>query len=309
MSRGRVLVTLIVLLVSTGRTAAQDRLADAKALYDNAAYEEALKLLDQAANVNPAPEVHQYRALCLIALGRAEAAEKAITVVLAADPFFVPDAREVAPRVVTMFTDTRRRLLPQMIRRTFTEARTLFRDGDREKASERFDQVLRLLSDASLSEDQDLADLRLVADGFKELVRAQPAPAPPAAAAPNNAPRPTAATAALPVTPAVAESAPPAIDTRSAVVTPPVAITQALPQWRPPDAATARRSYSGAVRVVIDAEGRVTSAAMERSVYPPYDRVVLNAAREWLYKPATRDGRPIGSETTVEIRLGPAQRN
>jgi hypothetical protein len=75
------------------------------------------------------------RALCLIALGRADAAEKEIAVVVAANPFFMPDPGEVAPRVVAMFAETRRKLLPQMIRRLFGDARTLFRDGEREKAS------------------------------------------------------------------------------------------------------------------------------------------------------------------------------
>jgi len=297
---GRTLVILVAVIASVSQTAvAQDRLADARTLYDTAAYEDALKLLDQLSGPGATPEVHQYRALCLIALGRADAAERAIEVVLAANPFFTPDSREVAPRVVAMFAETRRKLLPQMVRRVFAEARTLFRDGDRRRAIERFDEVIRLLDDTALSEDQELADLKLVASGFVELSRAQPpAVQPVRPTQPAEATTPAATASANPTT--VAEP-------RNTVVTPPVAISQVLPQWRPPDASTARRGFSGAVRVIIDADGKVTSAEIERSVYPPYDRAVLEAARGWLYKPATRNGKPIGSETTVEIKLGPVR--
>lgn len=300
MSRARTLLTLVAVMASLGRVAAaqdHDALADAKAMYDKAAYEEALKLLDQIGRGAVSPEVHQYRALCLIALGRVDAAERAISIVVAADPFFTPDPREVAPRVVAMFTETRRNLLPQIIKREFGEARTLFRDGERQRANERFDEVLRLLDESGLSEDQDLADLKLVASGFIDLARAQPAPQP--------APTPQA----VPLSNTSAENVgrPQSGDVKNSVVTPPIPITQALPQWRPPNSSTARRAYAGAVRVLIDADGKVTSAEMERTVYPPYDRAVLEAARGWLYQPATRNGKAIGSETTVEIRLEPAQ--
>ena len=66
-----------------------------------------------------------------------------------------------------------------------------------------------------------------------------------------------------------------------------------------------RRTFSGAVRVEIDATGRVTGAFMERPVYPSYDRLVLAAARKWTYQPATLNGVPIPSEKTVEIELRP----
>jgi hypothetical protein len=45
-------------------------------------------------------------------------------------------------------------------------------------------------------------------------------------------------------------------------------------------------------RLSIDATGKVTNAVMDPSVYPPYDRLVLAAAREWVYRPATQDGSP-----------------
>jgi hypothetical protein len=57
--------------------------------------------------------------------------------------------------------------------------------------------------------------------------------------------------------------------------------------------------------VTIDATGKVTGAVMEPSVYPPYDRQILIAARDWTYRPATQNGTPVASERLVEIVLRP----
>jgi TonB family protein len=63
--------------------------------------------------------------------------------------------------------------------------------------------------------------------------------------------------------------------------------------------------FTGAVRLSIDATGKVTNAVMDPSVYPPYDRLVLAAAREWVYRPAMQDGKAVASERLVEIVLKP----
>jgi TonB family protein len=86
-----------------------------------------------------------------------------------------------------------------------------------------------------------------------------------------------------------------------------VPLSQSLPAWNPGGGPAAQLGFSGAVRVVIDATGRVTSAVMNPSVYPPYDRQVLDAAKGWTYRPATQNGRPIASERIVEIVLRPRQ--
>ena len=66
--RGSFLVIFLALLSMPVRTAAaQDALTKAKALYHDAAYQDALIALEgQEASL----EVHQYRTLCLIALGQ-----------------------------------------------------------------------------------------------------------------------------------------------------------------------------------------------------------------------------------------------
>jgi hypothetical protein len=42
---------------------------------------------------------------------------------------------------------------------------------------------------------------------------------------------------------------------------------------------------------------------MQQTSHPLYDRLVLQAAREWLYQPATLNGKPVPSEKVVTIQL------
>lgn len=283
-------VTMLALLalLHPPAGAAQDTMSQARTLYASADYERALELLE---NAPAARETHYYRALCLIALGRGDAAAAQIEAVVSLDPMFVPPAGEVSPRVTATFTETRRRVLPGIARGIFTEARRLFQAGDRHGARTQFELTMQVLDDSALEEGDDLADLRLVASGFLDLARLDAEPAP----APEPEPEaPPAATASVP------ESVKPGVS----VTTLPMTIEQTLPPWRP-DSAIARQAFSGAVRVEIDDAGRVTLARMVESVHPSYDPLVMAAARKWLYTPATLNGVPIASEKTVEIQLLP----
>jgi hypothetical protein len=57
------------------------------------------------------------------------------------------------------------------------------------------------------------------------------------------------------------------------------------------------------VRVQIGIDGRVVNASMQQASHPLYDRLVLQAAREWVYTPALLNGRPVPSEKVVTIQL------
>jgi TonB family protein len=292
MRRLAVIFAAALVLPFASPVRAQDAVAQAKALYASADYEQALNLLGSAPATR---EAHYYRALCLIALGRNAQAGKEITAVVDLDPLFVPDSAEVSPRVVTTFAETRREMLPQIARRTFNEARRLFQAGDKDAARGQFELTMRMLDESGLEEGDELADLRLVASGFLDLVRSTQGSTPEAEAQPAAAAE------------AARDEAPPAATPGTAVATAtgPITLEQSLPPWRP-DSATARRAFSGAVRVDIDETGRVTNAHMERPVHPAYDPLVLEAARRWTYKPATLNGVPVPSEKTVEIQLRPS---
>jgi TonB family protein len=147
-------------------------------------------------------ELQHYRALCLIALGRTAEAEQAIALSVNADPFTVPDTSELAPRVASVFTAARGRLLPDVARKVMAEGRLLMQKADAAGALRRFEAVTKLLSEPAFSARADLSDLILAANALAELTRTQIAAA---AARPAASPEPAAAPA--PTTPANAGAA------------------------------------------------------------------------------------------------------
>jgi TonB family protein len=60
-----------------------------------------------------------------------------------------------------------------------------------------------------------------------------------------------------------------------------------------PPMETSHARRRGVLEVVFDAKGRVVSAEIRESVHPIYDNLVLTAARDWKYEPATVDGKPV----------------
>jgi TonB family protein len=205
-------------------------------------------------------------------------------------------------------------MLPDIARRRVADGRLLYQQGDRAGATQRFEAAVRVLDDPTLVNQSELADLRTLASGFLDLMRAQAAPTPAAApaAAPAATPAPasvTAATAAAsagspPAAPAATEEG--AAVPAAAAVTRPKVLSQIMPPWRPPDPSWRGRELRGMMLLTIDATGRVTGAQMEQTIYPGYDRLLLDAARTWRYAPATRDGQPTASQLIVPIVVKPA---
>jgi TonB family protein len=257
---------------------AQEQLKKAKALYDAAAYEDALTVLTPV----DMPEAQQYKALCLLALGRTQDAAGAVEKLVTAEPTFEPSAQDVPPRFVTLVSDTKRKLLPSLARRAFNEGREQFRNGSREEALTRFNMVIVLTSDPSFKQSADAEDLRTLAAGFIDLAKA---------AAPPAAPPSAAATK-------VAETArsldPPA-------VVQPIVVKQYIPPV--PTEIGTQGNPVVSVRVLIGTNGKVAQATIQQPSHPLYDRLVLQAARDWTYQPATMNGKPVTSEKIVTVQL------
>ena len=267
-----------VLFVAAG-AAAQEPLSKAKALYDAAAYEDALTILTPV----EVPEAQQYKALCLLALGRSQDAAGAVERLVTDQPTFEPSAADVPPRFVALVTDAKRKLLPTLARRTFNEARDQYRNGSKEEALRRFDLVLTLTSDASFNQSADAEDLRTLASGFIELAKASaPAPPPTPAPAAPKAPERTRA----PEPPEIVQ---------------PVVVKQFIPPVPPEVGGQGGPVIS--VRVTIGVNGRVTEATVQQSAHPLYDRLVLQASRDWIYQPAMLNGRPVTSEKVITVQL------
>jgi TonB family protein len=258
--------------------AAQEPLKKAKALYDAAAYEDALTVLSPV----DMPEAQQYKALCLLALGRTQDAAGAVEKLVTAQPTFEPSAQDVPPRFVTLVSDTKRKLLPALARRAFNEGRDQFRNGSREEALVRFNMVMTLTSDPSFKQSADADDLRTLAAGFIDLAKATaPPPAP---------------------TPAVAAKAPePPRPVEPPEIVQPIVVKQFIPPV--PAEVGSQGNPVLSVRVVIGTNGKVTEAAIQQPSHPLYDRLVLQAAREWVYQPATMNGKAVTSEKVVTVQL------
>lgn len=295
----------VVVVFSAATVFAQEPLTKAKALYDAAKYEEALTVL---APVHE-PEAQQYRALCMLALGRPQDASGEVDSLIASAPTFEPSTEDVPPRFVSLVSDAKKRLLPRIARKTFNEAREQFKSGDRAEALKKFDLVVTLASTATFKDTSDAEDLRTLASGFIELAQASasarpapttpvPAPEPPKVAetttTPTAAPMPATAKATAP--PPSATTPPAAAEVRQ-----PIAVRQTIPAI--PSGISGQGSPTASVRVEIGTDGHVVNASMQQASHPLYDRLVLQAAREWLYTPAMLNGRPVPSEKIVTIQL------
>lgn len=278
--------------------AAQTDLSEAKTQYEEAAYEDALTTLTKASASTPADRVQleQYRALCLIALGRLPEAERAVAALVEADPTYVPPSSVASPRVLAMVADIRRKELPGVTRRVLDSGRAAYEAKNISLAQRQFDLLLKLLDDPAMEGRPEREDLRSVAKGFSTLLVAAPAAPRPA---PPTEPERTAAPSS---SPSGSPSSPPAA---ASPFVPAVVIQETLPIWTPPNPSIARNEYNGAVKVRIGTDGRVKAASIDRPSHPAYDAVLLNTARSWLYKPAMQNGTPIESERVIAVRLRP----
>ena len=272
----------------------------ARDLYASARYEDALALLN---SVKPSDlgeprdirMVEQYRSLCLLALGRNDEAETAIAAVVTADPFYQPGEAEASPRVRTTFADVRQRLLPALATERYTTAKAAYDRKAFAEAESQFRDVLRLLQDPQMN--GRLGDMRTLASGFLDLAAAAAAPPP----APKDEPIEPAATKSAPTAP----PEPKIYSSDDQSVKAPVVVRQEVPQV--PASISSMTRDRAVIEVVIDEQGRVASMALRARAHPVYDSLLMNAAREWKYKPATLNGSPVKFRKMIQVTIAKRQ--
>ena len=296
-----------VVLTAARTILAQDALIAARDLYRAAAYEEALVRLDNLrGSAHVADEgrfIEQYRAFCLLALGRTAEAERAMEAVVTAAPSFRPSDAEESPRVNSAFREVRGRMLPGIIQQRYAQAKAAFDRHDAASARAGFQQVLDLLADvdiAAVVNQPPLSELRTLAVGFRDL--SAKAAAPPTSAAPLVPPRPAAAlpTAVSPIRhePASQPSPERIYGIDDASVLPPVVVRES---WAALAGVFAVRR--GIIEIVIDETGAVAAATMKTAVNAVYDRLALTEAKRWRYKPATLDSVPVKFRKVIVLDL------
>jgi TonB family protein len=228
-------------------------------------------------------EIEQYRALCLLALGRESEAAAAVERLIRANPAYAVSESDTSPRMKTIVESVRLKVVPGLAKAAYAEAKEAFEAKNKDAAQAGFKRTLDLIASLPQDERDALADLKLLASEFMDLAAARPA-APPE-----------------PV-PAAVKSAPPE---PPAPIVPPTPVREALPAWNPPDTVSKYTQYTGVVRVRIDEQGKVSEVSVLTPTHPFYDQAVLAVAKTWLYKPATRGGKPIPSERDIQVRLVP----
>src|SRR5215471_8444332 len=273
---------------ATAPAKAAGDLATAKSLYASGDYEEALNNLSAIKADDSVDEVEEYRSLCLLALGRTAEAQRSLERLVTRNPMFKMSEADVSPRLITIFHEVRRRILPGTVRDLYAKAKGNFEQGRYDVAKAQFEDLTTLLGDDDLAEDAaSLSDLKMLADGFLKLANAQiVAKAEAAKAAPPPVTKP----------PATVETPPSTTPDRTfgvedKEVTPPIDVKCPMPDWHPVTPAQ-MQTFRGVLRVVITVDGKVESATIVTAAHPAYDPLLVAAAKEWQYRPAMRDGQP-----------------
>ena len=291
-------LTVLLALSAAGASAQDAELTSARDLYASAAYDDALVVLNRLRSADhPASQsraIEQYRAFCLLALGRAADAEQAIEAVVAAEPTFQPGDCDASPRIRQAFTSVRRRMLPTIIQQKYATAKAAFDRREFAAAADGFTQVLNALGDPDLvseAKQPPLSDLRTLAGGFHELAAKAAAPPP---APPPPAPVVVAAAAAPAPPPA------PRIYTGGEIgLVLPVALNQtsaAVPG--PGDHPAQRQARSGHRR---DRRRRVRDDDGVR--HRELRRHGAGRHESLAYRPATVNGTPVKFRKTVQITI------
>ena len=252
-----VICLAVWLACASSGLSAQESLAQAKDLYAAAAYDEALAMFERLPDPESADagDIAMYRVLCLFALGRNQDGQSAMAALVTAHPEYRPSDLLTSPHIRTVFHQVRRRLLPQIVQRWYTDARAAFDRKEPRDAAARFDRVIGLLDDEDARDVPGLADFRALNVGFRDLSRtaaavsaAAVAPPPPAVNAAGNTP-PAAASAAG-MAPAVL-----VYDENDATVVPPTVVSQKIPRWQYSPRSAQAPDYRGVLELVIDTRG------------------------------------------------------
>lgn len=287
----------VVLTAALSLGQAQSALDTVRDLYADAAFEEALAALtklDGGKSPKDARLADEYRIFTLFALGRTADAEAAAETLIRRDPFGALQSPDASPRIQTMFSAVRARVLPQVIRDKYRAGRASLDSKEFAGAASELGDTLRLIDEAgpAIIDNAGMSDLRELVDGFLVLAKSQAGVLPAAAAAPK----------AVSTSPPAA--APRIYGVQDTEVTPPVIISQDLPDVPASLRATmssARRPMT--IAVTVDERGHVRDSHVVIPMNPVYDRLVMAAAKNWRYRPAVKDGAPVAYERVIAITV------
>jgi hypothetical protein len=278
------LVAVTLLMAAPQAIAGQDTLQKAQALFEAAAYEDALAVLARIPDADDV-EPSEYRLLCLLALHRKDEAQRELDTILATHPRYRPDPARVSPGARTQIEALR----VAGIRRRFDASLDA---GEDRAAIVRMTRVLEQIDGAGPGAGLD--DIRLLATTYRGLAQARSMKSSGPEAA--SQPRPEAASQPKPEAASQPKSGP------GAPTVAPTPIAATLPQ----PSADFTAPSSGAYELAIDERGIVTDVRVKTSVNPKYDDHVSSAVRRIRFQPATRNGAPVPYTWTLVVTAGEA---
>ena len=161
----RTLAAAVLFVAASALVSASDDAADldlARSRYEEAAYKDALKILEgvEPSTASQRVQVEQYRALCHIALGHTADAERAVIALVDADPTYLPPPTIASPRVLSMVAETRSRHLPLVARKLLDSGRAAFAAKNMALANEQLTLLLKLLDEPAMADRPERADFR-----------------------------------------------------------------------------------------------------------------------------------------------------
>jgi protein TonB len=84
-------------------------------------------------------------------------------------------------------------------------------------------------------------------------------------------------------------------------VVPPVVQKQEVPSV--PTSIRTQIREKGLLEVIIDEQGRVIGLDLRLRLHPIFDSQLLSAAKDWRYRPAMLNGRPVRYRKLVQISV------
>ena len=284
------ITALLFAVVLGGQSAARAQdpsveLASARQLYASASYEEALDRLNRVSTPGLlADQSDTYRALCLLALGRAQESENVVERVIQRNPKYTLDEREVSPRLVMVFRAVQARMLPGSARDLYAAARASFDAKQYDRAAQQFRDVLEMLQ-AGAAAEAGSSDLKMLAEGFLRQAEEARGSLPPVR--PVGGPPPS-------------EPVAPIYSILDRDVIGPVEISRPVPIM---EAARGARPglYQGLLEIVIGTTGRVEQVGIRHSINPEFDAELIAATAQWRFQPATRNGKPVKYRRSYEV--------
>lgn len=258
---------------SAGQNAALDRARD---LYYSAAFVEALGALEELRREPSADvdTVDEYRAACLVALGRDEEARETVARLVRARPGRQPGVLSTSPATRELYESVRTDVLAEIVRHRYVEGTAALQGGRPADAARAFAAALRAIDELPADAARELSDFETLSLHFLDAAEAFDRQEP--RSDPDH----------------VYSGGDPG-------VVGPQPIRQQVPQ--PPDAP--RIDFSGTVQLelLLSPAGAVERAYVHQGIHSAYDTLILEAARTWRYTPATVDGRPVRFRKLLRI--------